>query len=265
MKKDEIASTVKGDTLILQFGADILEKTGVEKAQYVRQRMRQLARLLIQLNSKAASTMCLKDYIDAKWFDHLLDGVKGVCQFDPETRNNVKTPSLALKLGHSLKRCGQLMKALALREKNIPKLKEVKMFLELLDTEWSTKISSRSLESMGAKKYNKVDYLPLADDMEKLRRHLVAKIQNLSKVLQQSSGRVIQHNDWLDLAKATLARIIIFNKRRYGETSKLEVELFQGRPNWANCSSALKASLTPLELRLSERYHTITQMIFNFI
>ena len=66
-----------------------------------------------------------------------------------------------------------------------------------------------------------------------------------------SHYRFTEH--WGNLAKATLARVIIFNKRRSGETATLQIKQFEGRPKWANCSPPLKASLTPLERQLCER------------
>jgi hypothetical protein len=41
--------------------------------------------------------MCVEDYIDTKWFDHLLDGVKPVCQIDQETRTKCKEPVIGFE------------------------------------------------------------------------------------------------------------------------------------------------------------------------
>ena len=58
---------------------------------------------------------------------------------------------------------------------------------------------------------------------------------------------------WSNLAKSTLSRIILFNKRRSGETATLELNQFINRPDWSSCSSDMKKSLSPLERRLCER------------
>ena len=57
-----------------------------------------------------------------------------------------------------------------------------------------------------------------------------------------------------NLAKSTLSRIILFNKRTSGETATLEINQFINRPDWSSCSSDMKKSLSPLERRLCERY-----------
>ena len=250
MKNDDIASVARRDQLITDFGAAVFENVGIKNANYVSQRMRQLARLLQTLRIKAKNkNATLQDYIDTSMFDALVDAVKELCQFNGESRLEIGIPSLALKLGHSLKKCAQVLKSSALRRKDEVAIKRAKRFLDLYEADWTTKISSRSLASLGSRKQNKVEYLPLAEDLALLRKHLDEKIESVSKELTQGK----KSEAWNRLAKATLARIIIFNKRRSGETATLEIEQFRSRPNWTSVSSSLKESLTPLERRLCER------------
>jgi phage regulator Rha-like protein len=80
-------------------------------------------------------------------------------------------------------------------------------------------VSSRSLATIGEKKQNKIDYMSIAEDLEKSRSHLTAEISTLSAEIEQPQSH---HGTWLNLAKVTLARIIMFNKRRSGEIATLE-------------------------------------------
>ncbi|XP_068679266.1 uncharacterized protein [Montipora foliosa] len=254
MRNDSISSIARRDQLITNFGAAIFEKVGIKNANYVSQRMRQLARLLqtLRLQNKR-NDATLEEFIDTSMFDTLVDAVKELCRFDEESRLEIGIPSLALKLGHSLKKCAQVLKSSALRKKDEDKIKRAKRFLDLYEADWTSKISSRSLASLGSRKQNKIEYLPLAEDLSLLRKHLDLKIVALSKVLTETK----KVESWNKLAKATLAKIIIFNKRRSGETATLEIEQFQRRPDWSKCSSSLKESLTPLERRLCERLDLI--------
>ena len=250
MRNDTISSVARQDQLISNFGAAILEKVGIKNANFVSQRMRQLARLLQTLRVQSKRTdACLEEFIDTSMFDAVVDAVKVLCRFDAESRLGIGIPSLALKLGHNLKRCAQVLKSSALRRKDEEAIKRAKRFLDLYEADWTSKISSRSLASLLSRKQNKIEYLPLAEDLSLLRKHLDSKIVALSKVLTET--KTVE--SWNKLAKATLARIIIFNKRRSGETATLEIEQFQRRPDWSKCSSSLKESLTPLERRLCER------------
>ena len=252
MKSDNISTVARHDHVILQFGAAILEKVGKKNASYVSQRMRQLARLLIVLRARShEKEATLESFIDTSKFDDLVDAVKELCGFNQESRLEIGIPSLALKLGHSIKRCAQVVKCSALRSKDEKVIKSSKRFIDLFESEWTTKISSRSLASLGSKKQNKVDYLPLAEDLTKLKDHLDAKMESLSSALTAEES--VNLENWSNLAKATLSRIILFNKRRSGETATLEINQFTNRPDWSCCSSDMKKSLSPLERRLCER------------
>lgn len=105
MRNDTILCVVLRDQLITNFGAAILQKVGIKNANYVSQRMRQLARLVqtLRLQSKR-NDACLEEFIDTSMFDAVLDAVKDLCKFDAESRLGIGIPSLALKLGQSVKR-----------------------------------------------------------------------------------------------------------------------------------------------------------------
>ena len=255
MKKDPIAAVASQNALILKFGAAILEKVGPKNANYVSQRMRQLARLLAVLRKRGQKNEAvLEEFIDTSCFDKLVDGVRELCDFDLESRSEVGIPSLALKLGHSIKKCAQILKGSALRQKDDVTIKHCNHFIDLFEAEWTTKISARSLASLGSRKMNKVECLPLAEDLLVLKKHLEKKMAALSSLLMEITHSHDRFQElWSNLAKTTLARVIIFNKRRSGETATLQISQFEGRPKWANCSPSLKESLTPLEKRLCER------------
>ena len=251
MKSDNISTVTRHNHVILQFGATILVKVGKKNANYVSQRMRQLARPLVVLRPRShEKEATLQSFIDTSKFGNLVDVVKELCRFNQESQLEIGIPSLALKLGHSIKRCAQVVKCSALRSKDKNVVKSSKHFIALFEGEWTTKISSRSLASLGSKKQNKVDYLPLAEDLTKLKDHLDAKMESLSSTLT-AEGPVNLEN-WSNLAKATLSRITLFNKRRSGETAMLEINQFTNHPDWSCCSSDMK-SLSPLERRLCER------------
>ena len=60
--------------------------------------------------------------------------------------------------------------------------------------------------------------------------------------------------DWSLLAQATLTRLVMFNKRRGGEASKLPLEAYENRPDWGLVnSSEIMKSLNKFERELSKR------------
>ena len=63
-----------------------------------------------------------------------------------------------------------------------------------------------------------------------------------------------QLDDWSLLAQFTLTRLVIFNKRRGGEASKLALKVYQERLDWSKAnSSEITKSLNKFEKELSRR------------
>lgn len=125
----------------------------------------------------------------------------------------------------------------------------MKNFLDIMDIEWRNRISSMALKTLHDRKMNCSQMLPITEDIIKLNKFLDNVIQESVKNL---SLNVPLH--WSTLAAATLSRLILFNKRRSGEASRMTLNQYACRPNWdEQCTSELKQSLTPLEIKLANR------------
>ena len=177
--------------------------------------------------------------------------MKNLCSVDQSGKSKaVGIPSLALKLGYSLKKCTGILAGIALRQRDDTLLKDVGYFERLIDSERNNRISHHSLSTLHRRKFNKIELLPLTRDLESLHKHLLQQISVQSKALRE----VPTQQRWKELAEATLARLIIFNKRHGGEASKILVSAFQTRPDWKDASSELiESSLQPIEKELSKR------------
>ena len=110
---------------------------------------------------------------------------------------------MALKLGHSLKKCVNVVRGQALREKSKDIQENVGNFEMLLKSEWSYCISHHSLNTLGVTKYNKVDVLPLAEDLEKLREHIQLTINKSAEALQNHPDG----ESWSSLAPINLNQV----------------------------------------------------------
>ena len=179
MKNDKISAIARKDSLIVNFGTAIFEKVGTKNINYVSQRMCQLARLLQTLRKENEATN-FADFIDTARFDKLVAAVKDLCGFKEESRLDIDVPTLALKLGHSIKQCAQVLKSSALRKKDEAEIRKCQNFIDLFEAERTTKISSRSFASLGSKKQDKVEILLLAGDLMLLKNH-EKRMADLSK------------------------------------------------------------------------------------
>ena len=216
MKSDNVSIVARNGWLIKQIGVLL-----VETLCLVSQKMRELARLLLQLretDSNPASQ--LSDFIKPGRFDDVVNAVKNIAKFHfDQGVQNVATPSLSLKIGHSLKKCISILRGHALRRKDKGLEEDVDNFEKLIDAEWSYRVSHHSLSALSTKKFNKVNLLPLAEDLEKLRKSVLSKMSSNAEILEQHP----QLEVWSELAQATLVRLVLFYKGRGGEASKMLV------------------------------------------
>ena len=250
LRNDAIGIIARNDQLILGVGKFLVEKHGITKAQDSSQTMRELSRLVLQLRKENPDAE-LSDFITPKKFDTVVEAVKELCAFETEEgQQSVGTPSLALKIGYALKKCVEVVVGKAVREENEVKEKAANKFHQLLLNEWATQISHHSANTLNRRKFNKVNVLPLAEDLAKLRAYIDLKQSGSFRSLEKY-GRLA---DWKLLAQTTLTRMFIFNKRRGGEVSRLPLQDYQTRPNWDSVNSAeIAKSLDKFERALSKK------------
>lgn len=107
MKKDEVTLIAKNDWLIMEIGLFLVEKHGQNQHHLISQKMRELSRFLIELRSSDLHPNDqLSDFIKPAKFDVVVTAVKNLSKFQfQDGAQRVATPSLSLKIGHSLKKC----------------------------------------------------------------------------------------------------------------------------------------------------------------
>ncbi|KAF5274676.1 hypothetical protein FQR65_LT16906 [Abscondita terminalis] len=232
LRVDDIAIALKGDDLVMRFGSFLYEKYSDTQQELIRQSMRQLGRLILHLRTINSKIQSLSDALTPENFDSVINATKKLCvslKGSITSRSEFGIPSLALKIGYALKKCIGIQRGQCLRQGDIVKDKKLVAFEKLLELEWSVKISSNALATLQRKNINIA-----INDVKKLKTW----------------------NVWAKLISLTLARVILFNKRRSGEAARMTVQQYISRPIWnATGTEVLKESLTPFEKNLAEQLH----------
>ena len=251
MRKDAAFKALKEDTLILQFGNVLLRKLGPRRKNDVAQRMRQLSRLKLELADDGPSIQ-LTDYLSGSCFDEVVSAVEIVAGMQENTQGIrvFDTPSLALRLGHNLLKCAEMKRGLGIRQQNSTTKAEAETYIQLHSSEWTDKVSSIALATLKTNNFNKPEMLPITADLVLLKNFLMKTTDDLNNEICQSPT----YECWRALAEATLSRVILFNKRRGSEASKLLLQTYVSRPNWAaSANKEILASLQPMEAKLLDR------------
>ncbi|KAI7806122.1 hypothetical protein IRJ41_000533 [Triplophysa rosa] len=208
MNDDEIARVVRNDFGLLQFAQSLYNRHGFNKTkhEYIRQKVRELARFILALRKKCPS-VTLEDAMKPANFMNVIDAVKDTAGFNQDT-HSYQTPSLALKIGHSLLKVSEILHCRALIAEDAELTNSAKAFQKLYKTKWSEYISHKALCTISDLKYNKPTKLPLTQDIDKLNDYLQRSAES---AFQELSQNTTEHN-YACLARLTLTRIILFNR-----------------------------------------------------
>ena len=224
MIRDEVYDCLVKDRLILTYGSCLLETVAVfKKINNISQRMRATSRLLIEMRKGCGQDdLILSDCLSPEKFDAVVEATKVLGGYSMENKEEemlptFKTPSLPLIIGYSLEKCAALQNGLVIKEKNPSCIANAKDFLKLYKLEWSGKISTISLNNLDINKFNKVQLLPVTEDLMEVRRYMKQNIVILTEELKKKPTL----DTWRLLAELTASRLTIFNRRRGNEVMNL--------------------------------------------
>ncbi|XP_039616182.1 uncharacterized protein LOC120533395 isoform X1 [Polypterus senegalus] len=172
MNQDSISSIVRNDVCLLHLAQSFYNKHGHDqsKHEYIRQKLREIGRFLEVIRNQSL-IYNLEETVKPINFEAVIKAVKVVAGFD-EDKQIYKTPSLALKLGHSLQKVCDIVHCRALISEDTELQQATESFKKLYNTKWNEYISHRALFSLNVVKYNKPSTLPFTEDVQKLHRYL---------------------------------------------------------------------------------------------
>ncbi|XP_042618713.1 uncharacterized protein LOC122145955 isoform X1 [Cyprinus carpio] len=252
MHEDEITNVVRKEKIILKLGQHLFNKHGhdVTKHEYIRQKMRETGRLVLQ-GRKNGKLKEVSDFFIPANFPHVIEAVHSVAGWNEET-STYKAPSLALKLGHNLKKMANIIECEAMMSGDKNTLSNVQAFKQICDTKWSECVSSQALRNLSEAKWNSPQLLPFAEDVKKMHQYLDSQSKEHQTKLEEEPS--IKH--WAELAKVTLCQVILFNRRREGEVSKMSLNSFILRDT-SSTHPDVELALSDLEKSLCKYFQRI--------
>ncbi|XP_070174219.1 uncharacterized protein [Littorina saxatilis] len=223
MAVDEVGMAAKSDPLIRCIGEKKGKSGDKEKFNQIRSKMRELGRLLLKLRALSGQENAqLSDFITPQKFPMIVEATKSVAGF--KDCGTIDTPTLAIKLGHSLKLCADILEAKGIESEDETCRSNAKGYLKLHRLRWNDEVSAPAYKSMYRAKKGKVKRLPLSQDVSTFTDFLVAGAKKAAEELEKNRNPEKTKDDWIHLAELTLCQIILFNRRRQGEASKMKIE-----------------------------------------
>lgn len=252
MNQDEISVVVRSEKEILCLGESLFNarKPQERRNDYIRQKMREMARLLITARS-LTPLKTTRDLVMPSNFPHLIRAVRAVAGYESES-NSYKTPSLALKLGNSLAKVAGIVQCNAIIANQNAIAESAKQFVTLYERKWAESVSSAALGTLQQAKWNKPQVLPFTQDVSLLHNFLATESAKWIKDLKDNPNST----NFGNLAKVTLTQLVLFNRKRQGEVSKMNLEVFTSR-NHEELNPDIMMGLTEFEQKLAKHFERV--------
>lgn len=253
MNQDKIAIAVKKDRYLLEYGYRLFKKNErvISQHQYIRQKLRELGRLMLAAK-KVVPVNTIEELIKPEKYSHVVTAARCLAGFSDET-GKYKCPSLARKVGHSLLALAMFKKSEGLKARDKGTVQDAEEFAQLYQESWKFDIASQALIQLNQSKWNSPQLLPFTQDVQSLNSQLSEKQQQHLDALKEEASP----SNWKDLAKVTLAQVILFNRRREGEVSKMSVSAYLSK-DLSETHEDVNLALTELEQKLCKHFVRIT-------
>jgi len=255
MKDDDVRFVAKSDDLIMEYAKKLIHTKGMKKKCYIRDKLREISRFLIEVRKHAGmETAWMKDCISPQHFTTCLSAVKQLAGFDSQTAS-YKTPSLALKVGHALKKLTKILKRHAIEKRAYHTIADIDYFHDLCESEWGDEIAHSALMTLRHQKRNKINLLPVASDVTKLVSYLRQRSTECCEKLPNADGSEVQKL-YRELTEVTLAYVITFNRRRQGEVAQITLDDYNNKST-VDASSDIYSGLSRLEQNMCKLFSRI--------
>ncbi|KAI5608167.1 hypothetical protein C0J50_9569 [Silurus asotus] len=225
MIHDEVSRVVHSDRCIMQLGEQMYNRLGpdVTKQDYVRRTMRELGRLLLEAR-KITPLRTMEEFIIPANFKHVISAVKVVSGYDKE-KKTYRSPSLALKLGRSLNKICSIVESNAMMYGDHERVDCARDFRITHQARWNEYISAGAKTTLKKAKWDVPQIIPFTQEVKVLHAHLEKKHHELLSKLRSCASA----ETYAALAQVTLSQVILFNRRREGEVSRMLLSAFKSR------------------------------------
>ncbi|XP_033974203.1 uncharacterized protein LOC117472878 isoform X2 [Trematomus bernacchii] len=242
---DDVTQTAMEDEVLLQFGELMFTHHGTDpkKHEYIRQYLRQLARLVLEAK-KITPLEKLKDFFLPSCFPHVVSAVNVVAGYNAENKT-YSNPSLAIKLGYHLQKACGIVEGNAVKSGDERSAESARNFLSLYKRKWNKHISAGALTAIKKTKLKRAKKVPFAQDVMRLNIH----VENVHLLAEKNLRESPCAENYAALANVILSRTIFFNRRSVLEVSSVELTAFESRQK-SNLQDGMDISVTDLEKKM---------------
>ena len=252
LSNDAVSDVVKADRLLCELGERLTVKHGHDSNRhgYVRSTLRTLARLLIQIRKADEELSTFEKTIHPKNFSVILEACRKLSGFDSKS-NAYETPSLALKIGNFYTQLIDVKYSIAIERSDDVIAKQCQELKKLFEIRWTKEFTSNAFRTFTEKRKNTISLVPLTEDLITFTNFLKKQI---AESLDALKGTPSCKASYSQLQKALLAQIILFNRRRSGEVSRLKLDEYNKNTGGTQTISEQDLNLSEIEKKCASTF-----------
>ena len=247
MNLDAVGLLARSDPLIIGLGNIWIEKNisnPLKRGKYTAQVMRLNATLLRSLRKikPLDVEMSMWNYLCKENFDAVVEGTFVTAAASAEDKDDLMSPSNAIKLGFDVKRMLNIKKAFAIMADDEKSRKDVDSFKVVMETFWATRVTKLARTLLLDRQFNKEVEMPTPDDLRRMNLFLGSAIKKLDLTAYTMSNFKV-------ISETLATKLTLYNRRRPGEMENLrwiDVQLF----NWYSVLILVFDRLMTLRYRL---------------
>ena len=192
---------------------------------HIRNRLREIGRgrFSVEIKSKHPGLSGLSEVLSPTYFESCVSCTLVVAGYNA-VENKFKVPSLAKRIGECLQKCAVIASKVTIISRDDSRKKDVADVIELMNVDWSMRVSWKALIQLKEGKYNNGSQLPDKDDVRKVVEYVDKNLPIHLENLKEDPSNAVHYNS---LMKLTLSSVIILNRKRPGDTHRLKVSTYE--------------------------------------
>lgn len=234
MHHDDIFEILRKDKLIILFGNHLTPKYKGHQEYIIRNQMRTMARYLKIITELCPEIDELSKLFTPRYFEISFQAVNMLAGFD--LSGTYKSPKTALQMIQFLKICcGILKNHYIMTEKSKKRRKRVLEFQGLLEVEAAGRINKPAHKNLVNNSRQKIvqtlKKLPASNDIEKFKGYLFKTAKTKFQELKEYG---FKFEFWKELAEVVLLYLVVYNKKRSGESNRILTTDFENLQQLSN-------------------------------
>lgn len=217
MTEDDTVRLIRYDWLVIAFGNSLCDAIQeVFQHNGIGAKLRLAGRLLSILKSIEPDVMDFASLYRAKFYNGVIEAIRIIGKFDP-VKKYYGAPSTSKAAVTLVRAVGVMLVAEYIKKEDVEGQTRCENFNKVFNSGVTTSVSKGVYRTQAKMKRDKRERLPSTEDINLLAKYINKQL----KVYFVELSKKFTYKAYLNLGRMTIASLIVFNRRRTGETQNI--------------------------------------------